>query len=77
MFKPLRINGIADEQGDNCGLRGQCVCQVTLGLTTLPVNLTLGSALAADEISLWKGQQHAVYSRIFFGTVQELFLDAG
>ena len=38
--------------------------------------LPLASALPADEITFWKWQEHAVYSRIFFGTVQELRLDA-
>jgi len=38
--------------------------------------LPLASAPPADEITFWKWQEHAVYSRIFFGTVQELRLDA-
>ena len=39
--------------------------------------LPLVSALPADEISLWKWHEHAVYSRITFGAVQKLRLDAG
>src|SRR3989338_5904199 len=35
------------------------------------------SALPANEISLWKWQEHAVYTRISLRTVQKLRLDAG
>ena len=37
----------------------------------------LASALPADEIAFCKWQEYAVYSRIIFGTVQKLRLDAG
>src|SRR5574341_357446 len=40
-------------------------------------SIPLISAFPADEISLWEWQEHAVYSRIIFGAVQEVFLDAG
>jgi hypothetical protein len=39
--------------------------------------LPLSSALSADQIAFWKWQEHAVYSRIVFGAVQELGLEAG
>src|SRR5882724_1393514 len=39
--------------------------------------LPLVSAFPADEISLGKWQEHAVYSRITLRTVQKLRLDAG
>ena len=39
--------------------------------------LPLASALAADEIAFWKWQEYTVDSRIIFGTVHELGLDAG
>ena len=35
-----------------------------------------GSALSADQVSLGKRQEHAIYSRIIFGALQEVFLDA-
>jgi hypothetical protein len=53
------------------------------GLTGVPSNQTAGlilplaSALPADEITFWKWQEHAVYSRIIFGTVYELRLEVG
>ena len=40
-------------------------------------NLPLASALPADEVAFWKWQEHAVYSRIIFGAVHELGLEAG
>ena len=35
------------------------------------------SALPADEITFWKWQEDTVYSRVVFGSVQELSLEAG
>ena len=39
--------------------------------------MRLASALPADEITFGKWQERAVDSRIIFGTVQELCLEAG
>src|SRR5439155_19289917 len=35
------------------------------------------SALPADEITFWKWQEDTVYSRVVFGSVQELSLERG
>ena len=39
--------------------------------------LLLASALTADEITFWKWQEDTVYSRVVFGSVQELSLERG
>src|SRR6516225_4676832 len=46
-------------------------------LLRLGSRFQLSSNFPADEVAFWKWQEHGVDSRIIFGTVQELRLEAG
>lgn len=72
--RPLRCNNAVTRFAEP---QVCAITQVCSQPAKLPVNITAISALPADEIAFWKRQEHAVYSRIIFGTVQEICLDAG